>query len=99
VERLMIMVQGDRVTPDDVRLLGNVAGDPPQGGAAPEAVAPLHTARDEFEKAYILRALASQHGNMSKTADLLGVERSNLYRKMRGFGIGPARKSDDDSES
>jgi transcriptional regulator of acetoin/glycerol metabolism len=36
---------------------------------------------------------------MSKTADLLGVERSNLYRKMRGFGIGPARKSDDDSES
>jgi two-component system nitrogen regulation response regulator NtrX len=99
VERLMIMVQGDHVTADDVRLLGNVVGDPPQGGAAPEAVAPLHTARDEFEKAYILRALASQHGNMSKTADLLGVERSNLYRKMRGFGIGPGRKSDDDGES
>jgi transcriptional regulator of acetoin/glycerol metabolism len=36
---------------------------------------------------------------MSKTADLLGVERSNLYRKMRGFGIGPGRKSDDDGES
>ena len=45
---------------------------------------------------YILRALASQHGNMSKTADVLGVERSNLYRKMRGFGIGPPRKPDDD---
>ena len=99
VERLMIMVQGDHVTPDDVRLLGNVAGGTTEGAVAPETVAPLHTARDEFEKAYILRALASQHGNMSKTADLLGVERSNLYRKMRGFGIGPARKSDDDSES
>ena len=98
VERLMIMVPGERITADDVRVLGSGAidrGSPDEPTL--EAVAPLHLARDEFEKAYILRALALQNGNMSKTADVLGVERSNLYRKMRGFGIGP-RKADDDGD-
>ena len=37
----------------------------------------------------ILRALAAQQGNISRTADVLGVERSNPYRKMRSFGIAP----------
>ena len=45
---------------------------------------PLHDARERFERDYILRALAAQQGNISRTADALGVERSNLYRKMRG---------------
>ena len=48
---------------------------------------PLHDAREQFERDYILRALAAQQGNISRTADALGVERSNLYRKMRAFGI------------
>ena len=60
------------------------------------AIAPLHHARDEFEKQYILRALANQHGNMSRTAEVLGVERSNLYKKMRSFGIMPTRRGDDE---
>ena len=51
----------------------------------------LAEARDQFEKDYILRALAAAHGNMSKTAELLGVERSNLYKKMKAFGIAPRR--------
>ena len=59
---------------------------------------PLHIARDDFEKTYILHALAVQQGNMSRTADVLGVERSNLYRKMRRFGIAPTRRTDDEPE-
>ena len=51
----------------------------------------LAEARDEFEKDYILRALAASQGNMSRTADMLGVERSNLYKKMKAFGIAPRR--------
>jgi two-component system nitrogen regulation response regulator NtrX len=56
----------------------------------------LHDARERFERDYILRALAAQQGNMSRTAEALGVERSNLYRKMRAFGIVPARRVDDE---
>jgi two-component system nitrogen regulation response regulator NtrX len=65
----------------------------PSAGADPLML--LHDARDRFEREYILRALAEQHGNMSRTAEVLGVERSNLYRKMRAFGIAPGRKVED----
>ena len=54
-------------------------------------------ARERFEREYILRTWAAQQGNMSRTAEVLGVERSNLYRKMRAFGIAPARRPDEDA--
>ena len=59
---------------------------------------PLHEARERFEREYILRALAAQQGNISRTAEALGVERSNLYRKMRAFGIAPARRGESEGE-
>jgi len=99
VERLMIMVPGDRVSSRDLAFLEHAAVAPQQAPAAAAAAAPivpLHDARDEFEKQYILRALAAQQGNMSRTAEVLGVERSNLYRKMRAFGIMPARKGEEE---
>jgi len=94
VERLMIMVPGDTITLADLSFLDGtttVMLDPPP-------VAPLHEARDQFERDYILKALAAQHGNISRTAEVLGVERSNLYRKMRGFGIAPARRIEGEEE-
>ena len=97
IERLMIMVPGDRVSSRDLTFLEHGIGTPPQAATIPSAtIAPLHDARDEFEKQYILRALAAQQGNMSRTAEVLGVERSNLYRKMRAFGIMPARRGEDE---
>ncbi len=96
VERLIIMVPGERIGAADLVFL-----DAGPGSSAPEAAAgqrndiiPLHEARDQFERDYILRVLAEQQGNISRTADALGVERSNLYRKMRSFGIAPARGED-----
>jgi two-component system nitrogen regulation response regulator NtrX len=96
VERLMIMVPGDRISSRDLSFLD-------QGGVAPEArpvevgaAVPLHEARDRFERDYILRALAAQQGNISRTAETLGIERSNLYRKMRGFGIAPSRRGEEE---
>ena len=47
----------------------------------------LREARDEFEKQYILSRLREFAGNVSRTADALGVERSNLYRKLHAYGI------------
>jgi two-component system nitrogen regulation response regulator NtrX len=96
VERLMIMVPGEVITAEHLTFLG-----PTSAGSAGDAAAPLralHEARDEFERDYILKTLASQQGNISRTADVLRVERSNLYRKMRGLGIAPARLGDRDGE-
>ena len=95
VERLMIMVPGDRVAGSDVVFLDQGITNGHTADAKPASIMPLHDARDDFERQYILRALAAQHGNISRTADVLGVERSNLYRKMRSFGIAPRRMEDE----
>ena len=96
VERLMIMVPGDRISSRDLSFLDQalIADAPPS--APPASTAPLHEARDRFERDYILKALAAQQGNISRTADVLGIERSNLYRKMRSFGIASSRRSEDE---
>jgi len=97
IERLMIMVPGDVISAIDLGFLD--AG----GVVRPTEAAPvterltLHEARERFERELILRTLAEQQGNMSRTAEVLGVERSNLYRKMKTFGIAPSRRADDDA--
>ncbi len=99
IERLMIMVPGDRVSSRDLSFLEqSLAPAAPETPAAAKTSveAPLHEARDRFERDYILRALALQQGNISRTAEMLGIERSNLYRKMRGFGIAPSRRGEDE---
>ncbi len=47
----------------------------------------LHQARSAYERDYILKKLDENHGNVSRTAEVLGLERSHLYRKMRTLGI------------
>ncbi len=47
----------------------------------------LREARQAFERSYIQSALAECSGNVSKTAEILGIERSHLYRKMEQLGI------------
>ena len=47
----------------------------------------LHQARAAYERDYILRKLDELHGNISRTAEVLGLERSHLYRKMKALGI------------
>jgi two-component system nitrogen regulation response regulator NtrX len=99
IERLMIMVPGDSITVEDLSFLDH-AGVPraPLAEPSPTERLTLHEARDRFERDLILRTLDEQKGNMSRTADMLGVERSNLYRKMRTFGIAPARRADADDD-
>ncbi len=96
VERLMIMVPGDRISSRDLSFLDLGAGSVLTQPQPVAATAPLHDARDQFEREYILRALAAQQGNISRTAEVLGVERSNLYRKMRSFGINPPKRTEDE---
>jgi two-component system nitrogen regulation response regulator NtrX len=92
IERLMIMVPGDVVAASDLAFLGV---DRRESAEPLKAVEPLYIARDAWEREYILNALAVFDGNITRAADALGVERSNLYRKMRGLGIG--RREEDEA--
>ncbi|MGZ4824532.1 MAG: sigma-54-dependent transcriptional regulator [Terriglobales bacterium] len=47
----------------------------------------LHQARAAYERDFILKTLDQNHGNVSRTAEVLGLERSHLYRKMKTLGI------------
>jgi len=60
--------------------------------AALDDVGPLSEARDEFERRYIWATYLRLGRNMSRTAEALKVERSNLYRKMKAFGLLPQRR-------
>jgi two-component system, NtrC family, nitrogen regulation response regulator NtrX len=47
----------------------------------------LHQARAAYERDYILKKLDENHGSVSRTAEVLGLERSHMYRKMKALGI------------
>ena len=58
------------------------------GGRRPWAeFSSLHEARAAYERDYILKKLDENHSNVSRTAEVLGLERSHLYRKMKALGI------------
>ncbi len=99
IERLVIMTPGERIELSDLPAsLG--AGERPQPSRASAEVelagefASLTAAREHFEKRYIWQKYLQCEGNMSRTAEALQVERSNLYRKMKGYGLLPARKGE-----
>ena len=95
----MMRAASSRIVVSSVDPTLNVSPTARSETVEPAARQTLHEARDVFERDLILRTLAAQQGNMSRTADVLGVERSNLYRKMKAFGIAPARRSDDDNDA
>ncbi|HEV2064660.1 MAG TPA: sigma-54 dependent transcriptional regulator [Thermoanaerobaculia bacterium] len=80
IERLMIFGQGDEIEASDLPFSAAEAGALP-----PDA--PLKDARDDFERRYILAALKRHRGNVTRAAEMLGLERSNLYRKLKSYGI------------
>ena len=48
---------------------------------------PLKEAREKFEKEYLTMQLKKFNGNISKTANFVGMERSALHRKLKGLGV------------
>jgi two-component system nitrogen regulation response regulator NtrX len=97
IERLVIMTTGDRLEarhlPAPLLAAAGVAA--PAASPPPAATfTSLAEAREDFEKRYIWRKYQECGGNMSRTAEALQVERSNLYRKMKGYGLLPMRKGE-----
>jgi two-component system nitrogen regulation response regulator NtrX len=47
----------------------------------------FRTAKMDFEKKYIIKKLQEFDGNISKTSEAIGIERSNLHRKIKRYGL------------
>jgi two-component system nitrogen regulation response regulator NtrX len=58
-----------------------------EGSRATAGFSTLHQARAAYERDYILKKLDENHGNVTRAAEVLGLERSHLYRKMKTLGI------------
>ena len=88
MERIVIMHPQVKV---DSRHLPLIAQQkkPGTNGPAAEEFGSLQEFREAAEREFILRKLEEAGGNMTRTAELLGLERSNLYRKMKSLGIAP----------
>ncbi len=57
---------------------------------------PLREAREQFERSYLLQQFKDCDGNVARLAERVGMERTNLYRKLRALGIDPKMALDDD---
>ncbi|HEY7911535.1 MAG TPA: sigma-54 dependent transcriptional regulator [Blastocatellia bacterium] len=88
VERVVIMLARESIAADDL---------PPLGSS--ESVAPpprynftsYREGREAYERNYILSKLSECEGNVTRTAEALGIDRSHLYRRMKALGISEKR--------
>jgi two-component system nitrogen regulation response regulator NtrX len=86
MERLVILSPGDEITLADLpQVLRGDGGQPTTGPYL--GFTTLREGREHFERQLILIKLQEAGGNVVRAAELLGLERSNLYRKMRAYGI------------
>ncbi|NWG23087.1 MAG: sigma-54-dependent Fis family transcriptional regulator [Pseudorhodoplanes sp.] len=93
VERLMILAGGDpgavitaSMLPQDV---GSMIPTMPNGNGGEQLMGlPLREAREMFEREYLVAQINRFGGNISRTAEFVGMERSALHRKLKALGIG-----------
>jgi two-component system nitrogen regulation response regulator NtrX len=83
MERLVVLVAKDVVGQQEVMDVLQMPGL----HAEETNPLPLRQARARFERQYILYRLTANRGNLGNTARELGIERTNLYRKMKQLGI------------
>ena len=93
VERTVIMAPGDRIGRIEIDMLpSEVLGDPGEvGGGGAIMGAPLREARESFEREYLRVQIRRFSGNISRTANFIGMERSALHRKLKLLGITDSR--------
>lgn len=82
IERVIIMHNRRDVDADDLPFLGA-----DQLPASSYSFDSYRQAAEAYEREYILRKLAETDGNISRTAEILGIDRSHLYRRMKSLNI------------
>ncbi len=94
IERVYILTPGDFVDAHDLRF----AGLPPSTSSSTSETneeGTFREARARFEKDYLLKKIAENQGNISRTAESIGLERSYLHRKMKSYGIETNKTSEE----
>jgi len=89
VERVSILSQNENKS-NITRLLHEILNKNSTQGLSEPSISmsyPLKQARENFEKNYLLNQLRKNKGNISKTAEFIGMERSALHRKLKSLGI------------
>ena len=90
IERIYILTPGEFVDVHDLRFAGLPMPASNSTDAAAESdddISNFREARAKFEKEYLLKKISENKGNISKTAEAIGLERSYLHRKIKGYGI------------
>lgn len=85
IERVYILTPSEFVDLHDVRFAGLIGKDDDK--MSMDAMSTFREARARFEKEYLLKKIAENGGNISKTAEVIGLERSYLHRKIKSYGI------------
>jgi two-component system, NtrC family, nitrogen regulation response regulator NtrX len=97
IERVMILVGGDDSALITAEMLPNEIGSnvplPVNGGAEHLMSLPLREAREIFEREYLLSQINRFGGNISRTAEFVGMERSALHRKLRALGVSSEQRA------
>jgi len=83
IERVVIMHQNHRVAVKDLPAFGDT--EPP---ASSYRFPSFKEASDAYHREFIQRKLDEADGNVARAAELMGIDRSHLYRRMRALGIG-----------
>jgi len=90
IERLVIMAPVSVITKNEIPFLGKEGMDlefREDFADIDFGSASYREAKMEFEKQYIARKLREFEGNISRTAEAIGLERSNLHRKIKNYGL------------
>ncbi len=87
VERLVIMTPEKVIQDKDVPPPFNRAMDVKEAHESSFMDGPFKDAKIKFEKAFIARKLREFNGNISQTAEAIGLERSNLHKKIKAYGL------------
>ena len=98
VERLLILAGGDSESVISADMLpaevGATLPPSPTGVGAEKLMAlPLRDAREIFEREYLMAQINRFGGNISKTAEFVGMERSALHRKLKMLGVGGSERA------
>ncbi len=87
VERLMIMTPDSVIRASDIPPPFNRAVDAQDDFETTLQTSSFKDAKSRFEKAYIAKKLKEYNGNVSQTAEAIGIERSNLHKKIKAYGL------------